>query len=93
MTAPKTTEDKTTVAKPVVAKSVGKKTEVSEAVVVNTASFDVSQPKLIEDAKDLFLAMVKNTYGDVPISDVRFIKVNHRVGISAEYHFTATLGE
>ena len=90
MTEPKS--DDAMVTKPVVAKAVGKKTEVSEAVTVPTKSFTVSDSSMVDAAKDLFLAQIKETYGDVPVSDVRLIKVNHHVGKSAEYHFSAVLG-
>jgi hypothetical protein len=92
MTEASKTNADTTVAKPVAAKQSGKKTEVTEAVVVYTKSFDVSQPVLIDAARETFLAMVKESYGDVAVDDVRFIKVNHHVGKSATYHFAATIG-
>lgn len=80
------------VTKPVVAKQAGKKTEVTEVVVVETQTFQPEQPIKVEEAEAIFRDMVKQSYGDAPLSDVRCTKVNHRVGISAEYHFTATLG-
>lgn len=88
---PQTKAD-TAVAKPAVAKQSGKKTEVTEAVVIETNALDVSQPMRIEHARDVFLATIKETYGDGPLEDVRFIKVNHHVGKSATYYFSATIG-
>ncbi len=89
---PPTTESPATVTKPVTAKPVGKKTQVTETIVVKTTAFDVSTAVRVDEAKDLFLLGVRESYGDAPISDVRLIKVNHHIGKSATYHFAATIG-
>lgn len=65
--------------------------EVTVDVVLKTGAFDVTKPHLIEQAEAAFREQVAAVYGDVALSDVRLIKVNHHVGADATYVYTATL--
>lgn len=60
----------------------------TETVTLLTTSFDVRKLHLVEEAAKLFTETAKKngvTLADKP----RLVKINHRVGKSAEYTFEA----
>lgn len=65
--------------------------EVTVDVVIATGAFDVTKPHMLEQAEAMFREQVAAIYGDVALSDVKLIKVNHHVGADATYVFSATL--
>ncbi len=73
------------------AKKVGKLTEISEVVVVETDTFDPAQTHMINEAEEQFIKNVMARYKEAP-TDVELLKINHRVGFYAEYWFTGKLG-
>ena len=59
--------------------------------MLQTGAFDATKPHLMEQAEAAFRQQVADVYGDVALSDVRLIKVNHHVGSDATYVYSATL--
>lgn len=68
-----------------------KETEVTETVVLETSTFDPTKATLVDEAEELFRTNVREAYGDNTLSNVELVKVNHRVGHSAEYVFRGKL--
>lgn len=65
--------------------------EVTVSVVIETPAFKADTPELIDQAEGIFRERVAEAYGNLDLTNVRLIKVNHHIGTDATYVYAATL--